>query len=151
MIFTPWHLKLSVLEKYITLKPYLKRVLPRTAPNLLDDCTENCAAEWVDILREVRRVARALEADRRVTASRVPRLLRELVDTLRLLWAGRATREEVLNSITPPRTSIYADDLDTAKARTRTIRDEDARMLAGKLAVVYFGAYRLFMSACEPR
>ncbi len=101
----------------------------------MDDCTENCAAECVDILREVRRDARALEADRKVTASRVPRLLRELVDTLRLLSAGRGTREEVLNSITPPRTSIYADDLATGKARTRTICDEDARKLAEKLAV----------------
>ncbi|KAI0558477.1 Ribonuclease H-like protein [Gracilaria domingensis] len=42
-------------------------------------------AEFIFVLAEVRRVARQLEADKKVTLSRAPRLLRELYETLSIM------------------------------------------------------------------
>jgi len=60
-----WHSKLNALEKYIVLRPILLKILPSDAPQVLDNGDENCIAKCIYILREIRRVARALEADRR--------------------------------------------------------------------------------------
>lgn len=47
---TAWHSKLSVLEKYNILKPYLARVLPTEAPQLLDEVDEDFIAECILVL-----------------------------------------------------------------------------------------------------
>ena len=91
---TRWHSKLNVLEKYIFLKPILKKCLPSTAPSLLSRAKENAIAECIDVLREVRRTARALEVDRNISASRMPRLLYELDRTLKLYSASKDDRED---------------------------------------------------------
>ena len=43
-------------------------------------------AEIITVLAEVRRVARQLEADRKVTMSRGPRILSELYETLLVMY-----------------------------------------------------------------
>ncbi len=75
---TRWQSKLNVLEKYMVLRPYLARVLPVDAPAVLDAPVDDAVAECINVLWEVRRVARALEADLRVSAALAPRLLHEL-------------------------------------------------------------------------
>ena len=78
---TRWHSKLNILEKYTILRPCLSKALPDDAPSVLSEADDECIAECVLVLREVRRVARALEADRLVSASRMFRVLCELYDT----------------------------------------------------------------------
>ena len=51
----------------------------------------NTLAEFVTVLAEVRRVARQFEADRELTMSRAPRLLRELSETISII-AGEMTQ-----------------------------------------------------------
>eukprot|EP00171_Calliarthron_tuberculosum_P014900 IDg14900t1 len=53
----------------------------------------------VDVFREVSRVAWALEADRRASASRAPRFLKELHSTLDIFAASRDRRSKVLLSL----------------------------------------------------
>ena len=107
---TRWHSKLNVLETYISLKTFLEKVLPDEGPSLFADADESCIAEFILILREIRRVARACESDRRVSASRVPRLLYELQDTLKLFSADRMGRRNVHRSVRSPLHSSYSDD-----------------------------------------
>lgn len=77
---TRWYSKLMALEKYVLLDPFLLNVLPWDGPSLLPASDDNCISDCIRILREVRRVGRAAEADRNVSTSRVPRLLSELDD-----------------------------------------------------------------------
>jgi len=51
----------------------------------LSEDQQDVLAEFITVLAEVRRVARQLEADRKVTTSRAPRLLRELHETLMIM------------------------------------------------------------------
>ena len=55
-------------------------------PSLSED-QKDLLAEFVHVLADIRRVARQLEADKKVTLSRAPRLLHELYETL-LIMAG---------------------------------------------------------------
>lgn len=73
---TRWHSKLRVIEKYIILKPILEKVFPPDAPSLLSKTDEEVLAEGISVMNEVRRVARYMEFDRKMAASRTPRLLK---------------------------------------------------------------------------
>ena len=107
---TGWHSKLNVLEKYTILRPYIRKVLPVDASAVLRESEDECIAECILVLCEVRRVARLLDADRRVIASRVPRQLSELYDTLRIFVASRVTRSAAASSLCLLRRSIAKDD-----------------------------------------
>lgn len=72
-------------------------------------------AEFIKILSEVRRVARQLEADRKVTISRPPRLLRELYETL-LIIASEMTHTRASYYDAQPVAVLNA--LDTASGRS---------------------------------
>eukprot|EP00171_Calliarthron_tuberculosum_P003336 IDg3336t1 len=147
---TRWHSKLNVLEKYIILRPYLSQALPSGAPQLLDISSEDAVAECISILREVRRVSRALEADRRVSGSRVPRLLRELYDTLQVMASRRDERHLLFAQINKPRESCAGDDAAVIKARACTTRDEDARKLAGALRdTIHERMKHLYTPVCQ--
>ena len=85
--------RLIVLETYLNLHDNLVRVVKRCArehnlapPLLCIDSELKIVADVVIILREVRRVGRALEAETTVSASRAPFLLWQLYETLRS-WA----------------------------------------------------------------
>ncbi len=54
-----WHSKLNVLEKYMVMGTYLARALLVDAPAVLDPPVDDAVAECIDVLEEVRRVARA--------------------------------------------------------------------------------------------
>jgi len=130
---TRWHSKLRIIEKYIILRPTLQKVLPENAPPLLPDADEEMLAECVTIMKEVRRIARLMEFDRQLTASRAPRLLKELVRTLNLFAADRATRA-TLETRERYRRSIAEDDKALKTIRTTSIRDADVRNLAQLLS-----------------
>lgn len=66
--------------------------LPRVSLNELNNLEEFIAA------LQVRRVARQLEADRKVTISRAPRITRELYETL-LIMAGNLSKMRVDSSL----------------------------------------------------
>lgn len=83
------HLKLSVLEKYIILRPLLAKVLPDDAPSNLPELDGEFFSKCAFVMREIRLVARALEADNRIYASRLPRRLYELRDALEIFSADR--------------------------------------------------------------
>jgi hypothetical protein len=74
---TRWYSQLIVLESYVVLHNNLQRVCDglaagEAAPLLLDDRIHmEVAAEATTVMREVRRVGRALEAEKSVTASRL--------------------------------------------------------------------------------
>jgi len=89
---TRWHSKLRVLEKYIILKPTLAKVFTQDAPDLLTVHDEEVLAECINIMSEVRRVARLMEFDRQLTVFRTPRLLKELTRTLDLFSADKNSR-----------------------------------------------------------
>ena len=135
---TRWHSSLAVLEAYLALSENLARVfddpdvqgLRRRGhlelPTLLDESEIAFANDVVTILNEVRRVGRALEAEKAVTASRAPRLLWELVETLQL-WA----RTKDLSS---SRKSSAGDDMCRIAARAKVLLRRDSRDLAGAVA-----------------
>lgn len=128
---TRWHSKLNVIEKYINLKDYIIQVLPaQGGPALLSDTDEEAACELVQLMHEIRRVSRALEADKRVSASRAPRLLAELVDTLDLLSRSPHDRAAFAATLPPLRQSDAGDDKALRDARDLRIRDEEARKFA---------------------
>ena len=130
---TLWHSKLNILEKYTILRPYLSKVLPDDAPDVLSEADDECITECILVLREVRRVTRALEADRRVSASRMPRVLRELYDMLSILAADCNFRGYVPQSVRVMRLSEADDDKAALKARKIQLRYEDTRKLASAL------------------
>lgn len=90
-IQTIWHSKLRTLEKYITLKPFLQKVLLHHAPHLLSDSDETCIVEFIDVSAEVRGVTRCLKEDQPVSASPSPRLLYNLHLTM-ILVSGDCNR-----------------------------------------------------------
>lgn len=49
---------------------------------------ENFIAEFITVLREIQSVTRELEADKMVSMSRAPRLIREMYETLLILPSG---------------------------------------------------------------
>lgn len=128
-----WQSLLTLLENYITLKPILRKVLPTHAPELFNESDEMCLAESIVVLREVRRVMRALEAEGRGAGSRTPRLLKELCDTLDLFATDKDSHAEVLSGITQPRESTAEDDLALIASRRTALRDPDAQILAENL------------------
>ena len=105
------HSKLKFLEKYIIPKPDLERVLPENEPHPLDDYQKRIVEHFY-VLREVRSVARALEAERRASGSRAPRLLRELYDTICIFVAECRSCLDVIPSISKPRLSKAKDGRD---------------------------------------
>ncbi len=107
---TRWHSKLNVLERYKAVRPYLARGLPVDAPPVLDLPVDDAVGECIEVFREVRRVACALEDARRVSAARAPRLLPELCSTLRIMGARRDEPAAVLAQVETPRKSSARDD-----------------------------------------
>lgn len=87
---TRWHSRLGAMLTYLTDFDHVSAVkeemeidddaLPTLTPDELV-----ILAEFVKVLAEVRRVARQLEADQKVSMSRSLRLLRELYETLRIM------------------------------------------------------------------
>lgn len=91
-ISTQWHSRLAAMLSYLTLYDEIMTVANKngiTSSKIqrLSVDQRNTLGEYISVLSEVRRVARQLEADRKVTMSRTPRLLRELFETL-LIMAG---------------------------------------------------------------
>ncbi len=116
---TRWHSKLNVLEKYMVLQPYIAHALPVDAPAVLDLPVADAVAQCIEVLREVRRVACALEAERRVPAACEPRLLHVLSSTLHIMAARRDERGAVLAHVETPRKSSAGDDTAPLSARAR--------------------------------
>lgn len=136
-IFTRWHSKLTVMDKYNQLHDDLSVVLQNTDAHalLLDGAQLTVMGDFMVVLTEVRRVSRALEADRRVSGARAPRLLRELMDTMELFAAdGRNERARILSALTnQQRPSCASLDQDLNAARTRTLATKEAGDLAASL------------------
>ena len=130
---TRWLSKLSWIEKYIVPKPHLDSVWPESAPTLTENTDENCLADCIVVIREVRRVARAFEASKFITSSRAPRLLKELSGTLRIFSANRQQRNNILSTIGIPRTSKNCDDRVLLSSRNRGVLHEEARLLSKTL------------------
>lgn len=129
-----WHIKLQSLLDWVALKEHVTDLLPDEF--IIDAEVERVIAEFIVVYTEVRRFARALEADRRVTGSRVARLTAELIDTLRLLAAKPLSpeRTELLRIIREPRASSATYDLETRKARNAVLLTDDGRKLAKDIA-----------------
>lgn len=84
---TRWHSRLGAMLTYITeydniLKVVTELNISESEVPLLNQAERDTFAEIITVLAEFRRVARQLEADRKVTMSRAPRLLHELYETL---------------------------------------------------------------------
>lgn len=62
-------------------------------------------AEFIAVLSEVRRVARELEADSKMTMSRAPRLIAELFETLLVMAGALTTCESSFSRIMFPLSS----------------------------------------------
>lgn len=86
--------------------------------------------ECVLVLREFRQVATILETDPSIKSSRLPTLLQELRYTLQIYSSDRESRRTILDHLEHPRKSSSSDDRSLVDARTRFIRDGDARRLA---------------------
>lgn len=87
---TRWHSRLAAMSVYLCRIHNISEVAEELEissehlPTLSED-QQDVLAEFITVLAEVRRVARELEADRKVTMSRAPRLLRELHETLMIM------------------------------------------------------------------
>lgn len=89
-IQTRWHSRLAALSSYLSCYDEIMAVageleVPSSRLRRLSTDELNTIAEFVTVLNEIRRVARQLEADRKVTMSRAPRILRELYETLLIM------------------------------------------------------------------
>ena len=100
--------------------------MPKDGPALVLSADDNCVADCIQVLREVRRTGRAFEVDREVSAPRVPKLLSELDCTLQLFSADRRSREQVLEKIPERPKSSCPDDDALNQARDVSLMDEDA-------------------------
>lgn len=95
---TRWHSRLGAMLNYITEFDNICKVaeeLDISSDDLPSMNREelNVLADVIHVLAEVRRVARQLEADRAVTMSRTPRLIRELYETL-MVMSGKMTSSD---------------------------------------------------------
>lgn len=87
---TRWHSRLGAMLNYLTQIHSISAVkeeleIPDSDVPPLTTEKQNTLAEIITVLAEVRRVARQLEADQKVTLSRAPRLLLELCESLKVL------------------------------------------------------------------
>lgn len=114
-------------------QPFIKKMLPADAPSLIDSAEDDFIAEFF-VLREVRYIARELEANRRVTGSRVPRLLKEVVETIRLYASDREKRRDVFHTIGNPRKALVPINIYIQKARQQVIHDSSACFISMKLS-----------------
>lgn len=96
----------------------------------MDSADEHCVADCIDVLCDVRRVARALEADRRASASRAPRILSDLHDTLDLFAAIRYTLLAVIASLQYPQVSTAGEGKALLQAQKILIHYEESRKLS---------------------
>ena len=87
---TRWHSRLGAMLKYLSQLDNIAKVAdelnipPSEVPRLSNE-ERTTLSDFIKVLAEVRRVARQLEADTKVTMSRAPRLLRELYETMLIL------------------------------------------------------------------
>ena len=96
---TRWHSRLAAMSRHLARSEEISAVaselnIRQSQLAIMSKEQENILAEYVTVLGELRRVARQLEADRKVTLSRAPRLLRELYETI-LLMAGELVPNDV--------------------------------------------------------
>lgn len=105
-------------------------------PSLPDLTDEEGIASSIVFLREVRRVARSLEANRIVTSFRTPRLLKEHSETLSILSGTRGRRKHTLLSVKPSRESSAVQEKSRDLARERVFGDKDPLILSGKLKCI---------------
>lgn len=103
-IQTRWHSKISSMTTQLTRTETIAAVasnlkIPQTKLPRMTQEQQNILVELIVALKEVRRVARELEADKNVSMSRAPRLIHELHDTL-LIMSGNLL----------PNTQLFFDD-----------------------------------------
>lgn len=153
---TRWHSRLGAMTTYLTRLndiDHVKKTLDITDMELpsLSSSQQNTLAEFIIVLGEVRRVARQLEADKYVTLSRAPRILRELYETLLILSGNMSVStfngEDVdarillddLSDIStetalPCRQSTAQYDQERDYVRSMTLQKSTAKELAVKIA-----------------
>lgn len=103
-------------------------------------------SKFVTVLPEIRRVARILEAYKRVTGSRLPRSLKQLYVTLDLFTSDRSHRREKLEEMGQSLVISCSDESQLMEARKRILQDPTARELAKSLrGAVYNRTGHLFM------
>lgn len=152
---TRWHSRLAAMLVYLTQSKAVASIAqkldipPSVLPPFSGD-EEDLLAEFVTVLAEVRRVARELEAVRKVTLSRAPRYLRELCKTL-LIMSGsvstlprRATnrRQSIADieddaipvNVLAVRPSVAEADKSRNEARQQRPANEELKLLAKRLA-----------------
>ena len=88
---------------------------------MLSEADDKFTAESVLVLSEVRRVVRALEADRRVSMSRMFRVFRELYDTLSTLAADRNLCGSVTQSVRVMRSTEPDDNKSCAESKKDSV------------------------------
>lgn len=129
-VATRWHSRLGAMVTYLTELDHISAVTEELSidadavPSLTVN-EQNTLAEFIKVLAEVRRVARQLEADRKVTMSRAPRVLRELHETLCIMGENmeRSTTQYFQN--TPPTSALGSDRVtavDTGISSFRSIQ-----------------------------
>lgn len=116
----------------MTLKHILERVFDESAPKLLDTGDEAFIAEVILIFRQVRRVARILEFDTWITASRLPRPY-EIIGTIILYYSDRVARDDIIGRIDNYRFSTSIGDKNLTDSRKKYIQDFSARRFASVL------------------
>lgn len=134
---TRWHIKLHALLDWLDLKKYLVDLLPEHLR--IADMFEAAIVDIVTVYMEVRRTARAVEADRWVTGSRAARLVSDLLDTLQLLSLEANTlsseRNLLLARLSRGRVASQASfDKETATTRKKLLVTRDGRLLASAIA-----------------
>ena len=110
----------------------LKKALPEGSPPLLRLYEDEHKADCVLVLPEVSRVARFMEFERQVTASRTPSILKELYRTVNIM-AARILPHDVSLKWERTRKSCANDNLVLNESQDQTIRDEYVRNLAALL------------------
>lgn len=122
---TRWHSRLGAMLNYLTqihsisaVKEELK-ISDSDVPPLTTE-KQNTLAEMITVLAEVRRVARQLEADQKVTLSRAPRLLLELCETLKVLGGSMSVSTKSVYDSNCSSAGFQLDDDDAVDGSIRT-------------------------------
>ena len=146
-IQTRWHSRLSAMSSHMSRLNNIAAVANEFDVSsddlpLFTQDQQDTMAEFITILSEVRRVARQLEADRKVTMSRSPRLLRELYEAL-LIMASEMTHTRASFYDEQPVAVLNALDVSSGRSSQACIpsiassdmeRDETRKIRLTKLA-----------------
>lgn len=123
-IHTRWHSRLAAMKTHMGRLDDIVTVvgeleIPHSQVPIFSEEQQNTMAEFIVILDEVRRVSRQLEADRTVTMSRAPRLLKELYETL-LIISGNMQHTQ--SSYFCPSNEAELEDSDDVSAESSHAR-----------------------------